>query len=86
MIKKIIGIIFTLAVIAWLGLVIMDFFAVKDNKEPRFCLKNTTQNYGTKKTQTCIGLGYKVNKYYENDQLTATEFGPFFIKDKNATN
>ena len=85
MVRKIIQIVLIVIILGWLGLVIYDFLNVRSDKDPKFCIKNTTVNYDEgKKTEICTALGYKVLKYYEDDQLTATEFGPFFIKDKNA--
>ncbi len=83
--SKVIQILIIVLIIGWLALVVIDFLAVKDNKDPKFCLSIKDIEYADNKTtNVCTGLGYKVYKYYENDKLTATEFGPFFIKDRNA--
>ena len=82
---KIIEILVLILLIGWLAIFLFDFFNVKNEENPQFCIKKDTKVYeDNKKTEICTGLGYKVYKYYENDELTATEFGPFFIEDKNA--
>ncbi len=85
MVKRILSILFVIILLGWLALVVTDFLRVRDNKEPKFCLSNkTVEHADNSKTEICTGLGYKVQKYYENGEHTATEIGPFFIKDKKA--
>ena len=86
MAKKIICTILVIAMIAWVSLVLIDFLRVKENKEPKFCIKTeTVKHSNSQKTEICTGLGYKVQNYYDDGKHTATEFGPFFIADRYAS-
>lgn len=86
--KGILGTIINIALwvllIAWMVIVLVDYFKVRDDKEPVFCWwneKTTTYENGT--VEECTGLGYKVIKYNRED-FKAIEFGPFWIKDRTA--
>ena len=65
----------------WVIIVCYDFFRVKKEKNPRFCIYETVHKYDDGTTYECVGLGYKVYKY-RRYALTATEFGPIFISER----
>ena len=65
----------------WVVIVCYDFFRVKDEKKPKFCVYETVHKYDDGQTYECVGLGYKVFKY-KRTALTATEFGPIFISER----
>lgn len=69
------------AFVVWVCVVFVDYFKTRNDKMPVFCIKETTYNYDDGKTYECVGLGYKMYKY-ERDSITATEFGPIFIKQR----
>ena len=47
----------------WVIIVCYDFFRVKKEKNPRFCIYETVHKYDDGTTYECVGLGYKVFKY-----------------------
>lgn len=66
----------------WIVVVFSDFFrVVHQGKEPMFCLSKTVNNYEDGSTTICVGVGYKAIKY-ERTCISATEFGPFIIKER----
>ena len=79
---KTLNIILWTVIIAWVALVVIDYFRVRDEKKPLFCWFNeTTTTYENGTVDECIGLGYKVIKYNRED-FKAIEFGPFWIEDR----
>ena len=85
MTKKILLTLFIVVLVGWLSLILVDYFSIKQNKDPKFCLKTETVKHAdNKKTEICTGLGYKVQYYYNDDQLVASEIGPLFIVDRYA--
>ena len=66
---------------AWIVIVFTDFFRVKGGKDPMFCISEETKTYNDGTNYICHGLGYKMIKYTRSC-LTATEFGPFIIKER----
>ena len=83
-ISRIINIIFWLILLAWMAIVLVDYFKVRDEKEPIFCWFNEqTHEYENGTVKECTGLGYKVINYNRED-FKAIEFGPFWIKDRTA--
>ena len=85
MVKKILLTLFIVVLVGWLSLLLVDYLNVKQNKDPKFCLKTETIEHSEhRKTKICIGIGYKVQHYYNDEQLTAAEIGPFFIADRYA--
>ena len=83
-ISRIINIIFWLILFAWMAIVLVDYFKVRDEKEPIFCWFNEqTHEYENGTVKECTGLGYKVINYNRED-FKAIEFGPFWIKDRTA--
>ena len=69
----------------WIVAIFVDYFRVKQNKNLMFCLTETEKIYEDGTTYICNGLGYKIIRY-NRDCLTATEFGPFLIKERTCAN
>ena len=74
-----------LAVVFWVCFVILasvwltDFFRVKTNNDPIFCLSEKTHKFDDGTVKECVGLGYKVYEYHRKSLDNAYQFGPFFI-------
>ena len=83
-IKKIIDVIFWLALAVLALIWIVDFINVNNDKEPVFCIKTEVHEYDDGQTVECTGLGYKVYRYNRVSTGTGYEFGPFFVKMKDA--
>ncbi len=77
--KKVINILLWLVLFTWIGLTLYDFVQVKRQKDPLFCVKTTEKEYLDGKTNTCIGLGYKVIKY-NRESIKALEFKPIWAQ------
>lgn len=65
----------------WIVAVFTDYFMVRKGKEPLFCLSETVTNYKDGNSTICTGVGYKAIRY-NRTCLTATEFGPFTIEER----
>jgi len=72
---------FVTLVIAWIIIVFMDYFKVRDGKNPQFCIKEEIKRYDDGTVYSCLGIGYKVYRY-DRKSISASEFGPFFIKER----
>lgn len=79
---KIINILLWLILLAWMVIVLMDFFKVNNKEEARFCIDKGTTEYSDGEVSWCLGLGYKVYRY-KRDCFNAIEFGPFWNKDRS---
>lgn len=84
--KKILSMIFKiliiLAIIAWVAIIFVDYFKVTSTGEPIFCIKEDTKTYDDGTVYVCTGLGYKMYRY-DRKSISAVEFGPFFIQERN---
>ena len=80
-ILTILKILFLLAILIWIILVFVDYFQVKKGEKPTYCLKEQINEYADGSNTICVGLGYKTI-YYNRECLKATEFGPFFIQER----
>ena len=82
--SKTLNIILWVVLFAWMALVLVDYFKVRNEEEPIFCwFNNHTTTYENGTVKECTGLGYKVINYNRED-YKAIEFGPFWIKDRTA--
>lgn len=85
-ISRIINIFIWIILIAWMAIVVTDYLQIKKDKEPRFCwFNNKTTEYSDGVVTECTGLGYKVINY-KRASMNATEFGPFWTKDRTKDN
>ena len=79
--RTIFKIVLLVLVIVWVGLVVTDYLNTLHDKPLKFCIKESTKKYPDGKTYECVGLGYKMYKY-ERKSISATEFGPIFISER----
>ena len=84
-VSKMFNIVITLVVIIWAGILLYDYFQVSNEKEPKFCIEKSLVKYDDGVTKICKGIGYKIYKY-ERESFSGLDFGPFWIKERTATN
>ena len=77
----ILKIVVLISVFFWIVMIFTDYFRVRQDKDPRFCVVEKTIEYENGSTYICTGIGYKAVRY-NRSCLTATEFGPIFIKER----
>ncbi len=70
-----------LILFSWIVIVFVDYLRVRDDKDPMFCLSKVENKYDDGTTTICTGLGYKMIRY-DRECLSASEFGPFIIKER----
>lgn len=80
--SKVINIILWIILFIWMGVCLTDFYNVKNEKEPMFCIKKGTTKYDDGTVDYCIGAGYKIY-YYNRQTFNAIEFGPIWSKDRS---
>jgi len=61
---------------------IVDFFRVKAEKQPMFCINKETIEFEDGNVDKCVGLGYTVYDYDRESLDSGIQFGPFFMKMK----
>lgn len=82
--SRIVNIVLWVVLFAWMALVLVDYFHVRNEEEPQFCWWNKQTHEHTDGNVTeCTGLGYKVIRY-NRDSFKAIEFGPFWASERNA--
>lgn len=79
--KTILKVLILFILFMWIILVFVDYFRVRNNNDPLFCLSKKTITYEDGTNFICNGLGYKMIRY-NRECLKATEFGPFIIKER----
>ena len=78
---KIFRIVFSLVVIAWLAIVLMDYFNTKNNNGAKFCLRKEEKTYEDRNVTICHGLGYNAFRYdFEGGYII--DFSPFWKKER----
>ncbi|MDD2505008.1 MAG: hypothetical protein PHF21_01905 [Bacilli bacterium] len=85
MIKRIIGLLLSLLLFAWIAVIATDYYLVTSEKDPQFCVNSGVNNYFDGTVKWCTGLGYKVFNY-DRDSIKAIQFGPAWIKEKAFNN
>ena len=80
---KILDITLWIVLIGWMAICLYDFYNVKNEKDPKFCIKEEIIQYEDGTVESCLGPGYKVYNY-KRDSFNAIEFGPFWAKDRSA--
>ena len=78
---RIISIILWVLILAWLVVVIFDFYKVSQEEDPVFCISKETITYDDGTVDLCTGLGYKVYNYHRSS-INGYEFGPFWIEER----
>lgn len=64
---------------------IVDFFRVKTEKQPMFCVSKETIEFEDGDVDKCVGLGYTVYEYNRESLDSGIQFGPFFMKMKESS-
>ena len=77
---KVISIILWLLILAWLVVVIFDFYKVSQEEDPVFCISKETITYDDGTVDLCTGLGYKVYNY-NRASISGYEFELFGLKN-----
>ena len=77
--RKIFDIAFWVCIVILAAIWLTDFFRIKSDKKPMFCLANKTHKFEDGTVEECKGLGYKVYNY-NRESLEGFEFGSFFAK------
>lgn len=80
---NIVKILIILLVIAWIAIIFIDYFKARDHQDPLFCIKEEIKTYDDGTVYSCTGLGYKLFRY-ERKSISAVEFGPFFIQERES--
>ena len=81
-IVRIFDVIWWIILIGWIGICIIDYVNVVNEKEPQFCIKKETINYDDGTVDVCKGAGY-VTYHYQRKSYTGYEFGPFWTKNRS---
>ena len=82
MIKKIFNVAFWVVFSILMAIWLIDFFRVRSNEDPMFCISRKTHKFDDGEIRECLGLGYKVFEYDRESLTKGLEFGPFFIQMK----
>lgn len=80
-ILNIVKVLIILALFFWVVIVLTDYFRVRQQKDPLFCITKNVKEYSDGEVESCVGLGYKVINY-KRKCLGATEFGAFYTKER----
>lgn len=80
--SKIFTLFIWIIVIAWIGIIAIDYLNTVNEKELQFCLEKEVIEYDDGSVSICKGLGYKSIRY-KRTSIDAIEFGPFWIKLKD---
>lgn len=82
-VSKIVNIVLWVVLLGWMGICLVDFYNVHQEKDPKFCISRETIKYDDGTVESCLGLGYKVY-HYNRESFYGIEFGPFWSKDRSA--
>ena len=77
--QKIFDIVFWVCIVILAVIWLTDFFRMRDNKEPVFCLSKKTHEFDDGTVDECVGLGYKIYDYHRESLNGAHQFSPFFV-------
>ena len=73
--------ILTILIFGIVGMAVIDFINVNQEKQPMFCIKKEVINHEDGTVDVCTGVGYKVYQY-KRESIKGSEFGPFWIEEK----
>lgn len=73
--------ILTIVIFGVVGMAVIDFINVNQEKEPMFCVKKEVITHEDGTVDVCTGIGYKVYQY-KRESIKGSEFGPFWIEEK----
>lgn len=77
--KIVFDIVFWVAIVLLLIIWLTDFFKMKNNEEPVFCLSEKTHKFDDGTVYECKGLGYNIYHYDRESMKNAYQFSPFFV-------
>jgi hypothetical protein len=80
--QKVMNVVLWIILIVWMAVCLVDFYNVKQEKEPMFTFKNGTTKYSDGNVKWYLGAGYKIYKY-NRSCYTAIEYGPFWSEDRS---
>ena len=80
-IVSIFNFILTIVIFGVVGMAVIDFINVNQEKEPIFCIHEEWTQYDDGTVELCAGVGYKVYRY-NRESIKGSEFGPFWIEEK----
>ena len=72
-------------VIGVIAIIFTDYTLVKNEKEPKFCLKKETINNNNGRTDICTGLGYKYYNTVGNGYISK-KFVPIWHDEEEDLN
>lgn len=78
---RIFNVILTIVIFGIIGMAVIDFINVNQEKEPMFCIHEEWTQYDDGTVELCVGVGYKVYRY-NRESIKGSEFGPFWIEEK----
>ena len=78
---RIFNVILTIVIFGIIGMAVIDFINVNQEKQPMFCVKKEVINHEDGTVDVCTGVGYKVYQY-KRESIKGSEFGPFWIEEK----
>jgi len=76
---RIVGSLITLFVLVAFVLGIVDFFAISNGREPRFCIQKGTAKYENGDVEWCNGFWYHTAIDNREHAPIKAEFKPFFM-------
>jgi hypothetical protein len=83
--KKNIIIIIKIAILVllfcWIVIVFTDYFRVRQDKSPMFCISEQDIEYDDGSVHICTGIGYKTIRY-NRSCISAAEFGSITLKER----
>ena len=80
-IVSIFNFVLTIVIFGVVGMAVIDFINVNQEKEPMFCIHEEWTQYDDGTVELCVGVGYKVYRY-NRESIKGSEFGPFWIEEK----
>lgn len=80
-IVSIFNFVLTIVIFGVVGMAVIDFINVNQEKEPIFCIHEEWTQYDDGTVELCVGVGYKVYRY-NRESIKGSEFGPFWIEEK----
>lgn len=72
----------SIAIIAWVGLFIVDYFRAQNSEKPLFCINEQNAEINGGSYYSCTSLGYKYYKYDNPNTESKEGFGPAFIENE----
>lgn len=81
-ISRLFDIVLWLILFGWMSVCVIDYINVVNEKEPKFCINNSVNEYDDGNVYVCTGAGYVVY-HYDRNSYKGYEFGPFWTEDRS---